>query len=155
MTAPPSATSPSHPSTPLAKRWLHSAAPGSGPPTCACATTLALVEVTLAPEVARRVADCTDPATLAALALRPDELAHHDRTVTQAIARRLHDDPAPGGSRYAGLRWWSAITGAWHTIVLFTDRAPADSVRFGAPRPLTPADPAVRHVLAALGIRVR
>ncbi|MEJ7813247.1 MAG: RES family NAD+ phosphorylase [Gemmatimonadaceae bacterium] len=116
---------------------------------------LALVEVTLAPEVARRVADCTDPATLAALALRPDELAHHDRTVTQAIARRLHDDPAPGGSRYAGLRWWSAITGAWHTIVLFTDRAPADSVRFGAPRPLTPADPAVRHVLAALGIRVR
>jgi len=47
---------------------------------------------------------------LSALGLRPDDLAHHDRAITQAIARRLH------------------AIGAWHTTVLFIDRERAGEV---------------------------
>jgi RES domain-containing protein len=110
---------------------------------------LALVEVALAPSLVQRVPDCTDPAVLARLGLRPDELAHHDRTLTQAIARRLH------GQGAAGLRWWSALTGAWHTTVVFTDRERAGEVGFGTPRQLEPTDSAVMRALSVLGIRVR
>jgi len=47
---------------------------------------------------------------LSALGLRPDDLAHHDRAITQAIARRLH------------------ALGAWHTTVVFIDRERAGEV---------------------------
>jgi hypothetical protein len=109
---------------------------------------LALVEVRLAATLVRRVADCTDPAVLTRLGIRPDELAHHDRTRTQAIARRLH---ARRGT--AGLRWWSALTGAWHTVVVFTDREHRGEVRFGTPRRLEPSDAMVLRALSVLGIR--
>lgn len=111
---------------------------------------LALVPVTLAAALVARVADCTDPATLAELALRPDALAHHDRAVTQAIARRLHarDD-------VAGLRWWSALTGAWHTTVLFTDRVAADALALGTPTIVAADDLALGRALSVLGIRRR
>jgi len=111
---------------------------------------LAQVEVRLAASLARRIADCTDPPVLARLGIRPDALAHHDRTRTQAIARRLH---ARRGT--AGFRWWSALTGAWHTVVLFTDRERRGEVRFGTPRVLEPAHPDVGRALSVLGIRVR
>ncbi len=114
---------------------------------------LALVEVTLAPALESRIADCTDPETLAALGIRPDEMAHHDRTLTQAIARRLHDRSEQEPT--AGLRWWSALTGAWHTTVVFTDRERPGEVLFGAPRFVAPGDAAVRRALDVLGIRVR
>jgi hypothetical protein len=113
---------------------------------------LALVEVTLAPTLVERIPDCTDPRVLATLRIRPDELAHHDRTVTQALARRLHDLGGATGSP-AGLRWWSALTGAWHTIVVFTDCQRAGEVAFGAPRPLERSDPALLTALSVLGIR--
>jgi hypothetical protein len=112
---------------------------------------LALVEVTLAPSLVERVADCTDPAVLSALGIRPDELAHHDRTRTQAIARRIHGS---GGSP-AGLRWWSALTGAWHTTVLFTDRERPGEVRFGTPHAIEPGDARLARALSVLGVRVR
>ncbi|MBA3498086.1 MAG: RES family NAD+ phosphorylase [Gemmatimonadales bacterium] len=115
---------------------------------------LALVEARLAPSLVARVPDCTDPAVLAELGLRPDALAHHDRTLTQAIARRLHQLGAATGSP-AGLRWWSALTGAWHTVVLFTDRERAGEVGFGTPRRLEPDDPEVVRALTVLGIRTR
>jgi hypothetical protein len=115
---------------------------------------LALVAVTLAPALVDRIPDCTDPAVLGALGLRPDELAHHDRTVTQGIARRLHARGAASGDP-AGLRWWSALTGAWHTIVVFTDRERAGEVTFGAPRALGGTDAEVIRALGVLGIRVR
>jgi hypothetical protein len=79
-------------------------------------------------------------------------LAHHDRTVTQAISRRLHAAGAATGSP-AGLRWWSALTGAWHTNVVFTDREGPGDVVFGEPRHLQPSDAIVRRALSALGIR--
>lgn len=115
---------------------------------------LALVEVVLAPTLVERVADCTDPAVLAALGLRPDDLAHHDRARTQAIARRLHEHGAATGAP-AGLRWWSALTGGWHTTVVFTDRERPGEVTFGAPRHVEARDPAVLRALSVLGIRVR
>ena len=111
---------------------------------------LALVEVRLAATLVRRIPDCTDPGVLARLDIRPDELVHHDRTRTQAIARRLHARRAT-----AGLRWWSALTGAWHTTVVFTDRERRGEVTFGKPRVLEPSDPAVVRALSVLGIRVR
>jgi hypothetical protein len=107
---------------------------------------LALVEVSIASVLFDRVADCTNPKVLQALHLGPDELAHHDRRVTQAIARRLHSE------QFAGLRWWSSITGAWHTTVLFTDREGRGMVRFGAPVPLVADHPAVVELLPVLGI---
>lgn len=115
---------------------------------------LALVEVMLAPALLQRIPDCTNPGALAALRLRPDELAHHDRTLTQAIARRLHDLEKATHPR-AGLRWWSALTGAWHTTVLFTDREGAGEVTFGAPRLVQRSDPVLRRALSVLGIRLQ
>lgn len=114
--------------------------------------TLALVEVTLATSLVARIPDCTDPEILTALGLRPDDLAHHDRALTQAIARRLHDRGAATGNP-AGLRWWSALTGAWHTIVVFIDCERTGEVAFGAPRRLQPSDPEVLRALTMLGIR--
>ncbi len=111
---------------------------------------LALVVVTLSPALVARVADCTQPAVLAALDIRPDDLAHHDRRITQQIARRLHDR-----TDTAGLRWWSALTGAWHTVVLFTDRIADSELTFGTPHVLAPGEPALLRTLLALGVRVR
>lgn len=115
---------------------------------------LALAQVVIAPSLAERLPDCTDPAVLAALGLRPDALAHHDRTLTQAIARRLHEHGAATGTP-AGLRWWSALTGGWHTTIVFTDRERAGEVTFGPPRHVEARDPAVVRALSVLGIRVR
>jgi hypothetical protein len=113
---------------------------------------LALVEVTLAKELVARIPDLTDPEVLAALGIRPDELAHHDRALTQDLARRLHDAGADTGNP-AGLRWWSALTGAWHTNIVFTDRERRGEVTFGVPRPVAASDPVLRGALAVLGIR--
>jgi len=91
---------------------------------------------------------------LSALGLRPDQLAHHDRTLTQAVARALHSR-ATAKSGPAGLRWWSALTGAWHTTVVFTDQERKGDVSFGAPQILRPADAVLGAALMVLGIRRR
>lgn len=108
---------------------------------------LAIVAVEVACSLLDRAPDCTDPAILQTLQLRPNQLAHHDRRTTQAIARRLYLEG------YGGLRWWSALTGAWHNTVLFTDRETAGDVQFGAPERLTAAHPALLEALPLLGIR--
>ena len=108
---------------------------------------LALAEVTLAASIAARIVDCTDPDVLAARGIRPDELAHHDRVRTQAISRRLHE-----GGDVAGLRWWSALTGAWHGLVVFTDREAPGDVTFGRPRELRADDADLWRALEVLGI---
>jgi hypothetical protein len=115
---------------------------------------LALVEVTIVPSLVARIADCTDPTVLTTLHLRPDDLAHHDRTVTQAIAQRLYRD-TQHTVRHAGLRWWSALTGAWHTNVVFTDREQPGEVTFGTPQSLRKDHPALVRALSLLGIRRR
>jgi hypothetical protein len=115
---------------------------------------LALVEVTLASSLVDRIPDCTNPEVLGVLGIRPDDLAHHNRPVTQAIARRLHDRGNETGAP-AGLRWWSALTGAWHTVIVFTDRERPGEVTFGAPRNLRAGDPEVLRATSVLGIRTR
>jgi hypothetical protein len=107
---------------------------------------LAVVAVRVPPAVADQVVDCTDPAALALHHLRPDQLASHDRSVTQAIARRLHESGVPG------FRWWSALTGEWHGVVLFDDRVPASKLDVGTPEEVTVAHPALARCAALLGI---
>lgn len=109
---------------------------------------LALVQVSVTAALLARIPDCTEPAQLDGLGLRPDALAHHDRRVTQGIARKLHN------AGHAGLRWWSAITGAWHTTVIFTDRVRARQISFGRPEILTPDHNALREALTVLGVRL-
>jgi hypothetical protein len=115
---------------------------------------LALVEVTLAASLVARIPDCTDPKVLSALGLRPDQLAHHDRILTQSVARDLHSR-ATAAAGPAGLRWWSALTGAWHTTVVFTDHERPGEVRFGSPHILHPSAPVLAKALTVLGIRRR
>lgn len=108
---------------------------------------LALVQVRLGGRLRYRVLDLCDPEVLVRLGLRPDETASNDRKVTQRIASRVH------GAGYAGLRWWSALAGDWHTVVLFRDRLdPAPG--HGVPEPLRMDHPAVVEAARTLGIRL-
>jgi hypothetical protein len=103
----------------------------------------------VAKALAARIPDCTDPATLLRLELRPDSLASHDRRTTQAIARRLHT------AGEAGFRWWSALTGAWHSVVLFSDRYRRGDLTFGGPELLSTEHEAVVAAARLLGIAIR
>jgi hypothetical protein len=106
---------------------------------------LALVAVALPESIRREIADLCDPALLVRLGVRPDRTASRDRRATQAISAAVH------AAGYAGLRWWSALAGDWHTVVLFRDRLdPAPAV--GLPEPLGLEHPAVREAASALGI---
>lgn len=109
---------------------------------------LAVVEVTLPGAVAASLADLTDPAVLTRHRIRPDTLASHDVRRTQETARALHAADLPG------FRWWSSLSGDWHTVILFLDRIPVAGLGFGAARALASTDAAVTAAAQALGIRV-
>lgn len=111
----------------------------------AAAHPLALVRVTLAVPVAERVVDLCDPEVLVRLGIRPDETASGNRRLTQRIAGGIHS------AGYSGLRWWSALLGDWHTLVLFRDRLGA-AVEFATPEPLELSHVAVRDAMRALGM---
>lgn len=87
-----------------------------------------------------RLPDLADPAVLVDLEVRPDQLASHDRAVTQAISRRVHAAPA----RFSGFRWWSALTGEWHVTVLFMDHVDPRVIEYTSPEPLETRHPAVQ-----------
>jgi hypothetical protein len=91
------------------------------------------------------VADLCDPRALTRLRAAPDMLASRRRDRTQPVARRVWD------AGFAGLRWWSAFRGDWHTTVVFSARA-MQALQFGEPEVLTPAHPAVVGAADALGI---
>lgn len=101
------------------------------------------------PDDALQLADLCDPVELARRGVAPDRLAFRDRSVTQAIARELHRDPA-----LAGFRWWSSLFGEWHTVVLFSDRIPGDALPFSEPRPLRLDSATVVTTAAALTIEI-
>jgi hypothetical protein len=111
---------------------------------------LALVQVRVQAAVAERVADLCDPDVLAARAVRPDHLASRRRRVSQAIASKLLDDLA-----VTGLRWWSALDGDWHTVILFRSRVPAAELTFGTPQYLTADHLSVMLAAELLGITRR
>lgn len=96
--------------------------------------------------------DLCDPAMLQAYGVRPDDLASTDFTRTRSIARSLFR------AGCAGFRWWSALAGDWHTIILFdarlqVGRHPA-SLAFGVPEPLTLTSAAVESATRRLSISV-
>jgi hypothetical protein len=107
---------------------------------------LALVRAELAEGLAERLADLCDPATLLELELRPDETAAANRRTTQAISERIYT------ARFAGLRWWSALRGEWHTLVLFRDRVGRSALRFHEPEPLDLSHDAVLTAMRELGV---
>jgi hypothetical protein len=107
---------------------------------------LAIASFEIPGSMVEKVADLGDPAVLLELERRPEELAHHDRVVTQGIARQVHD------AGYAGLRWWSALTGAWTSTVLFADRVPVDDLTISVPVAITLKSAGVVEAARRLGI---
>jgi hypothetical protein len=103
---------------------------------------LALVDAYVDADLENRLLDLDSPAALAAFDVRPSQLATHRRTTTQAIARQVHHDPA----RFAGFEWWSALTGAWRSTIVFLDRVPVRQIRYGTPVPLDLEHPAIAEV---------
>lgn len=108
----------------------------------------AVVGVTLPEAIFPRIADLCDPAEIVRLDAPPDVVAARTRRTTQALSRGLRD----GG--WAGLRWWSAFWGEWHSIALFRDRLPAPP-EFAEPRVADFDHPALREAARHLGIRLR
>jgi hypothetical protein len=107
---------------------------------------LAVVEIRLPDDVANQLVNLDDPAQLVRLALRPSDVASDDRRRTTAIASAIHDQGA------TGLRWWSKLSGDWHTVVLFPARVPVAQLTHGAPEVLSADHPAVLHACRHLGI---
>jgi hypothetical protein len=101
---------------------------------------LALIECELASMA--KIADLCDPALLVKHQITPDVLASRDFTKTQRVARTLYQEG------YGGLRWWSALSGDWHTIVLFMDRFGASDIQYGKPEVLTTSHTVVKEATA-------
>lgn len=100
---------------------------------------LALVECRLG---RIKLADLCDPAVLVKHDIQPDLLASRDSAKTQRVATRLYKEG------FGGLRWWSALSGDWHTIVVFQGE-----IDYGTPEPLTIGHTIVQEASVALGIQ--
>lgn len=107
---------------------------------------LALCAVDLPVGTAAHIVNLDDPAELLRLDIAPSTLASDDRVRTQDVASRVHADGA------TGLRWWSRLSGDWHTVVVFLDRLAPGAMRIGEPRVLLPEHPAVHSACRTLGI---
>jgi hypothetical protein len=108
----------------------------------------ALVTVELRDPVWSGIVDLCDPEALTRYHVTPDLLAVRDRSVTQGIAQRLHD------AGLTGLRWWSALFGDWHTVVLFRDRLVPDAPAYGTPAAVTLTSPALVQAADWLNVRL-
>lgn len=108
---------------------------------------LALVQVELPDDVAAGITDLDDPAQLLRLGLTPGIVASDDRVRTQGVAAAVYASGA------TGLRWWSKLSGDWHGVVLFLDRAPVERLEVDEPEPLTPEHPAVVSACRHLAMR--
>ena len=100
---------------------------------------LALVECHLGK---MKLADLCDPAVLVKHDIKPDVLASRDFAKTQRVAAALYKEG------FSGLRWWSALSGDWHTIVVFQGE-----IEYGKPEPLTIGHTIVQEASVALGIQ--
>ena len=109
---------------------------------------LALVSVELPDDVADGIVDFDDPAQLTRFGLAPSVLASEDRERTQAVAAMAYASGA------AGLRWWSALNGDWHAVVLFLDRAPVERLEIDEPELLTRDHPAVVSACRFLAMKL-
>jgi hypothetical protein len=108
----------------------------------------ALVTVTLRNTAWSEIVDLCDPEELTRYRITPDSLAVRDRSLTQAIAQRLHD------AGLTGLRWWSALFGDWHTVVLFRNRLAPDALAYGVPEVVSLSTPALLQAADWLNVRL-
>jgi hypothetical protein len=106
----------------------------------------AIVSATLDPTVWSDIADLCEPSTLASIEITAERPAMRDRSSTQRIAATLYE------RGHAGLRWWSAFWGEWHSVVLFRDRLSAGALIYGQPVPLDVSTPAVQSAAHLLDI---
>jgi len=90
-----------------------------------------------------KLADLCDPAVLVKHAIAPDVLASREITKTQAVAAALH------AAGFAGLRWWSALSGDWHTIVVFEG-----AIVYDEPEQLAVGHAVVQEAATTLGFRL-
>ncbi len=109
---------------------------------------LALVPVELADRVREAVVNLCDPDELARWRIGPDTLASRDYRRTRAVAEALYEE------RKTGLRWWSAFSGDWHTVVVFCSRLSKGDLIFGAPDRLGLDTPALRVAAAEVGVHL-
>lgn len=140
------AEAPEHAAAELLQRFRNQPSPLDAADLLVAGRRLALVRVTVAPDTAGRIADLCDPRLLARHDVRPDDTAARTRATSQRIAALMH------GNDHAGLRWWSAFFGEWHSVVLFRDRLGADALAYGAPDPLHLGHPAVTEAARTLDI---
>jgi hypothetical protein len=110
---------------------------------------LALVEVNLSDEAAEGIVDLDDAAELLRFGVTPGTLASEDRSRTQRVAEQVYASGA------TGLRWWSALSGDWHAVVLFLDRVPVEELEIGTPELLTRDHPAVASACRHLAISLK
>lgn len=109
---------------------------------------LAIVEVVLAVDGTLQLADLDDPRDLLRYECRPDDLMSRDVSRTQHVARTLYDNGV------SGFRVWSALTGDWHSYVLFVDRIAIETLRYQTPERLELDSPAVREAARMLSITI-
>jgi hypothetical protein len=107
---------------------------------------LALASIELPDDTSSRIANLDDPRVLFELGIAPSTVASDDRARTQSVAEALYAGDA------AGLRWWSRLSGDWHSVVLFLGRAAPSSLTIGAPGPLTADHKAVLQACRFLAI---
>ncbi len=108
--------------------------------------TLALASIELPDDTASRIANLDDPRVLVDLDIAPSTVASDDRARTQSVAETLFAGDA------AGLRWWSRLSGDWHSVVLFLGKASPSALTIGAPVPLSAENPAVVRACRFLAI---
>lgn len=94
------------------------------------------------------VADLDDPAQLVRLGVRPSQVATRARARTQALARRIHAEGAPG------LAWWSVLEASWINVTLFAERCGEALAVSGEPEQLSTSHPLVVEAAALLGVRL-
>lgn len=110
---------------------------------------LSLVEVVVSIEEPAVIMDLGDPDELVRYGFRPDLLMSRDRTKTQAVAREIHRQS------FLGMQCWSALSGDWHSTVLFIDRlGTLGTIEYRTPVPLTISSPTLAEAAAALSIRI-
>ncbi|MDB4893309.1 MAG: hypothetical protein JWL61_5164 [Gemmatimonadetes bacterium] len=108
--------------------------------------TLALASIELPADTASRIANLDDPRVLLDFRIAPSTVASDDRARTQAVAETLFAGDA------AGLRWWSRLSGDWHSVVLFLGRAAPHTLTIGTPVALSAENPAVVQACRFLAI---
>ncbi|HYH82841.1 MAG TPA: RES family NAD+ phosphorylase [Longimicrobium sp.] len=143
------AEGPEHAVAEMIQRFRNQPAPLEMDDLVVAGHALALVEVQVSAGLGGRIANLCAPDLLARHGIAPDATAARERLTSQRVAEALL---AEG---YAGLRWWSAFFGEWHTTVLFRERAAAGDLAYGTPVPLDLGHAALREAARWLDVTVR